>query len=153
MKPKHVNEKVKVKIEGKEKEYIIVGIAENIDFDSLKLNESKFGAITYLTEDMIKNEMKVNATILTFNIQKIYKTANNLANKFNMQEKVVESKKLNLEEKELLEKEILSEEYQKENKEDGLKFNIELLGYECVIDAKTDFEIKFITARNIKYSY
>lgn len=44
----------------------------------------EFGAITFLDSDEIKENDIVDFTILTNNIQKIYKTTKTLANKFNI---------------------------------------------------------------------
>lgn len=134
--PKNLNEKVTTVIHGEKKIYTVVGIVEEINFDDLGFGGGNLGAITYLSNELKDSESIVNVTILSNNIQKIYNTARNLANEFNIQEKVKNEE--NRSEEEMM-NELIAHVNKTDDGASNLKFNEELLMYECVINSESEF--------------
>lgn len=69
-----INEKLNLTINSKTKEYTIVGLAKKIDFNKTVIGNSRYAAVTYANEEIIKEDKKINITALTKNITNIYKT-------------------------------------------------------------------------------
>ena len=152
--PIEIGQRLKVKVQGRTKEYIIVGITEKLNIDGLSLGGKNvvnvIGAITYYSEDIQKDSDIVTATILTNNIQKIYDTSRVLANKLGIQENSNNSSGLMLEE---LEKNMLDElvNGNSSNGNSKLDFNNTLLFYECVPEAGTEFAKTIFIVRHSLY--
>ena len=91
--PKNVNDKVIITVNGKEKEYTVVGVVDKIEFDNLSITGGEFGVITYFDEDILKNDSIVSVTIITENIQKIYDTTMELSKILNIQKETKEENK------------------------------------------------------------
>ena len=133
-------------INGKSKDYTIVGIAkDNFGFENHNFAYQEIGAITYF-DDIIKNDNKIlNATILTNNIQEIYKTADNLSNILNIQGIMKEEKELS--EAEQIQ-EIMFGKQENDKQISTLKYNIELLNYACVVaEENTEFAKAILIVR------
>ena len=140
--PNKINEKIKLTIGGKEREYIVVGMAEKIDFNIKSIGYYKIAAITYLDKELNMNS-QVNATVLTKNIQKIYQTINIVIANMNHNSIIEKRDKyegLTDEEKEKKQMlELLGVTDDKDEKSTTIEYNKELLNYECVIEADTEF--------------
>ena len=70
-----VGDKVNITLNGVKKEYTLVGKIESSEYDEGSFAAAnKVGAISYLDKSSISNDTIIDATILTKNIQKIYKS-------------------------------------------------------------------------------
>ena len=75
-----LGETIDITIDGETKNYKIVGIAKELANDKLEfINESIAGAISYFDERLINKDTIVDASILTNNIQTIYKDTQSLS--------------------------------------------------------------------------
>ncbi|MCI8620709.1 MAG: ABC transporter permease [Clostridia bacterium] len=139
-----VGENLTITLNGEKREYIIVGKVKNSEFDNTSLDfTGKVGAITHLDKSKISNNTIVSASVLTKNIQKIYKTCSKLEDNLDL--------KLNIEENEpqISEKEMLENALngnKNTNILPSLEYNTELLNYECVIEGNSTFSKIMITA-------
>ena len=128
-----VGQNIIVTINEKEKEYLVVGKVAYTDFDVVTFSkEYNAGAITFLDTNEIANDDIVDVSILTNNIQKIYKTGNDLINELKMDSSSEEATKIS--EKELFEQLLTGVQKNVKKKNASLEYNEELLNYECVID-------------------
>ena len=147
--PKYPNEKLILTINGKTKEYTVVGVTEKLETDVFAMFYSEFGAITIFDSDNIEENANVRATILTKNISKIYRTVGNLAKLMNIEEKepeeISESDQLFM----IMQGIPLRGNYE----ERCVEYNTELLKYACVIEADTEFVRTLIITRNISNIY
>lgn len=76
---KNTGDKILLENLGEEKEYVIVGIAEKTNFDKITAEEVKYGAITRLNTNTLKNEEEVNVKILAHNVKEIYDIINDIS--------------------------------------------------------------------------
>lgn len=84
-----IDEKINLTIDNKTKEYTIVGLAKEIDFNQSAFGSSRYAAITYTDKEIIEDGAKINVTGITKNIKNIYNTVDSLTkNNENVQEKV-----------------------------------------------------------------
>lgn len=133
---KKLNEKIELTLNGVKKEYIIVGIAESLEFDMMRFFYDEIGAITYL--DNNNENSIVDITILTKNIQRIYDTVNSIGNNLNIQNNT----KIKNESSKESEEEIMNNLFsgtEITNKNSELKYNTPLLNYSCVLEIDTSF--------------
>lgn len=149
-----LNQKLELNINGETHEYIVVGLADNLDFDENKglsfvIN---IGAIVCLDESMLNEDTVVNVSILTNNIQKIYKTVESITNEFGWEaekESVSSEANQNIikhltreEEQAILESLFIQDtKLDNEDTDNALKvsFNTKLLNYSCVIEGNSEF--------------
>lgn len=90
----YIGQKIEITINEKKEEYLIVGMAENLPNGSFGLStEWIIPAITYFDKDNITEDTLVDVSILTNNIQKIYKTTDELVEKLNLYETEEEKEK------------------------------------------------------------
>ena len=122
---KNVGDTLEITINGVKQEYNIVGIAEKLE------NEDDFNAINrvngvmaYYDKDNISPNDKVNISILTKDIKKIYQTVNNLTNDLGLYENE-ESKKDNIVYNNTLLNYSLVQDREKLNSNQGMKTPIE----------------------------
>lgn len=143
---KVLGNQIKCTINGKIKNYTIVGIAkENFGFENNYFSQQEIGAITYLDNDIKTNNLVLNATVLTNNIQKIYKTADNLASVLNIQKIIKEEKELS--EAERIQ-EMMSKKHIADKQISTLTYNNELLNYACVVaEENTEFAKAILIVR------
>lgn len=92
----NLGKKIEITINGKKEKYEIVGTAKNlpnsvIGFSTIWI----IPALTYFDENNFTEDMRVDVSILTNNIHKIYETTNGLAEKLNLY-KTEEEKNSNL---------------------------------------------------------
>ncbi|MCI8621907.1 MAG: ABC transporter permease [Clostridia bacterium] len=134
----NLNENLDLIINGDHKNYTIVGIARNIDFD----DGMNWGGITYLDTNSINKDSIVSASILTKNIQKANETVKTINEKLKAKEnmKDKETEEWNFEE---IDSKLLGMK-NNEHETSTYKINTELLEYECVLQAGTDFARKLI---------
>ncbi len=103
----------------------------------------EIGAITYLDNQIIKDNMKVNVTVITNNIYKIYDTVRNLADELGIKGK--EETRLSEEQEILKSMGIL------QNENEGVPsyfFNNTLLNYAGVLESGSDFSKVLYTVRS-----
>ena len=92
----YIGQKIGITINGKKEEYIIVGISENLPNSSFGFSAKWIiPAITYFDKDNITEDTMIDVSILANDIQKIYKTTNELVQKLNLYE-TEEQKEKNL---------------------------------------------------------
>jgi len=133
----NVGENLTITLNGEKKEYIIVGKVKSSVFDSVSFDfTGQVGAFTYLDKSIIRNDEIISASVLVKNIQKIYKTCNNLANEFKLKLDMQENE-TQITEKEMLEN--ILNGTQKPKVQPNLEYNTELLNYECVIEGNGAF--------------
>ena len=79
-----IGDNITITVNGKTKNYTLVGKIQKSKFDEKSFVETKHGAITILNEKELSNDSIVNVSILTNNIQKIYTTGNELVKEIGM---------------------------------------------------------------------
>lgn len=127
-----IGEKINLTLNGETKEYIVVGKTDFLDFDKASFTGShQAGAITYLDTSKIENNAIVDVSILTKNIQKVYKTGDELIAKLNLNELQEQPQ---LSEKEILDNLLNEVSTDTNNFVSSVEYNKELLNYECVIE-------------------
>jgi len=147
--PKYPNEKVILTINGKTKEYTVVGIADKLEPDVSAMFYSEVGAITIFDKENTNENANVRATVLTNNIHNIYKTIGSIAKELSLEEK---------EPKELSEADQLASIMQgtplRGNYEERcVEYNTELLKYACVIEADAEFVNAILITRRSSNCY
>jgi len=92
----NLGKKIEITINGKKEEYEIVGTAKNLPNSVIGFSTVWIiPALTYFDENNFTEDMRVDVSILTNNIHKIYETTNSLAEKLNLY-KTEEEKNSNL---------------------------------------------------------
>lgn len=143
----------KLTIDKEEKCYTIVGITDKLDFDNDTGYYSQIGIVTFLDSNNITNNLNVDVTVLTNNINKIYKTTKYLQNELGIsqikedtkEEKLkkllegIKSNNLTSEDNEFLENYFGDEGKSKEEIISNIEYNTELLNYEGVLEEGSKF--------------
>jgi len=81
---KNIGDTLKITLEGKIREFVVVGKTEYLEEDTRDLDDFRTGVVTYLDEKLVTDETLVSARILTRNVKKIEETTKNIAEKFNI---------------------------------------------------------------------
>lgn len=147
-----LNQTLTLNINGKTKEYLVVGMAESLEFDSTKsFSLINIGAITYLDDELIDEEAIVNVSILTKNIQKIYQTTENIQKNLGLEveknvfsnSNSIENTDSSREDEETWLRNILNPNVESDAESIDNSFNIiyntKLLNYACVLGSGSDF--------------
>ena len=139
-----IGDNITITVNGKAKNYTLVGKIQKSKFDEKSFVETKHGAITILNEKELNNDSIVNVSILTNNIQKIYTTGNELVKEIGIS--------LDKKEETRTEEEIFNDIIKGVNLTSNIasiEYNTELLNYEGVINLENEFSIKTITIGTI----
>ncbi len=133
------------------KKYTVVGLAEKLETDRKVLSTPFYievGAITYLDDKIINDDMTVNVTVITNNLHGIYDTVRNLATEVGINQK--EEIKLTEEEEILKTLGLLQGE---NNETPCFFFNTPLLNYAGVLESGSDFAKTLYTIRSCCNTY
>ncbi len=150
---KNVGDQISITLEGTLRTFTIVGMAENLEEDNSDISNNLAGAITYLDQDLISEDMLVSVRILTNNVQKVCKTTRNIADDLKIYEIENKDRESNQDYDSVTSAFI--QEFQNltlqdsvvqtdslenaDNKQEKLIYNEELLKYECVTEIDETF--------------
>ncbi len=135
-----VGDTINLTLNGKIKQYTIVGRIENSDLDNITLKQITLGAISCLDISDIKNDTIVDVDVLVKNIQNVYKTGKSLEDAIGINKAVEEPK---LSDEEILQNALNG--VQVVNVKPNISYNGELLNYECVFEANSQFGKNILT--------
>lgn len=76
-----INEKITLTINNEEKEYTVVGLAKEIDFNKESIGNSIYAAITFMENTNLEDNAKCDISIITNNVRNTYKTVKDITSK------------------------------------------------------------------------
>ncbi len=146
-----IGREIELTFNGEKKTYKIVGKVESLEEDNNTLSINRQGLVTYLDNNIINENLIINARILTNNLQKICSTCDNLIEKLNLKEIQNSSNKLSVEQSQIAQEmqNSLNEQFTQAGLDTSKKeevdldskvtYNKELLNYELVSDVDSSF--------------